>query len=110
MAILLDVLSWVLLLAGAVFVMIGGVGVLRLPDVYARMHAAGITDTLGAGLILGGLMVQGGWSQVTVKLALILVFLLFTSPAATYALANAAFTRGLAPMLHKKEEDESSKP
>ena len=73
------------------------------------MHAAGITDTLGAGLILGGLMIQGGWSQTTVKLILILAFLLFTSPTATYALANAAFTRGLAPILRKKE-DGPSKP
>lgn len=109
MAILLDVLSWLLLLAGSAFVIIGGVGVLRLPDVYTRMHAAGITDTLGAGLILGGLMIQGGWTQVTVKLIMILAFLLFTSPTATYALANAAFTRGLAPVLGKKEDD-SSKP
>ena len=99
MDVLRDLASWALLVSGGGFCMIGGLGLLRLPDVYARMHAAGITDTLGAGLILAGLMVQGGLSLVTVKLFLILVFLLFTSPTSTYALANAAHRQGLAPLL-----------
>ncbi len=101
MAAILDIASWVLLLTGSVFSLIGGLGLIRLPDVYTRMHGAGITDTMGAGLILAGLMVQGGFSQVTVKLILILIFLLFTSPTATYALANAAFYRGQKPLLGK---------
>ena len=105
MAILLDIVSWVLLVAGSIFCMIGGLGLIRLPDVYARMHGAGITDTLGTGLILAGLMVQGGFSQVTVKLILILIFLLFTSPTSTYALANAAYQRGLEPLLGKPQPD-----
>ncbi len=90
----LDGLSWVLLMTGSFFVLTGAIGLLRLPDVYSRMHAAGITDTLGAGLFLAGLMIQGGWTLVTVKLAMILVFILFTSPTATYALANAAWSGG----------------
>ena len=98
MEILIDLASWALLVSGGAFCIIGGLGLLRLPDVYARMHAAGITDTLGAGLMLGGLMLQGGLSLVSVKLALILVFLLFPSPTSTYALANAAYRRGLAPL------------
>ncbi len=105
MAAVLDIVSWVLLVAGSVFSMIGGLGLLRLPDVYARMHAAGITDTMGAGLILAGLMVQGGLSLVTVKLILILVFLLYTSPTSTYALANAAYNRGLKPLLGGKDSE-----
>ncbi len=105
MAAVLDIVSWVLLVAGSVFSMIGGLGLLRLPDVYARMHAAGITDTMGAGLILAGLMVQGGFSLVTVKLILILVFLLYTSPTSTYALANAAYNRGLEPLLGGKDSE-----
>ncbi len=99
MELLRDIASWALLVTGGGFCLVGGIGLLRLPDVYARMHAAGITDTLGAGLILAGLMLQGGFSLVSVKLLLILVFLLFTSPAATYALANAAYRQGLAPLL-----------
>lgn len=114
MEILRDVASWALLLSGGAFCIIGGLGLLRLPDVYTRMHAAGITDTLGAGLILAGLMVQGGFSLVTVKLFLILMFLLYTSPTSTYALANAAYRRGLAPLLgsgaSNSKDDTSSKP
>ena len=114
MEVLRDIASWALLVSGGAFCIIGGLGLLRLPDVYARMHAAGITDTLGAGLILAGLMVQGGFSLVTAKLILILVFLLFTSPTSTYALANAAYRRGLAPRLGAAKSDEkddaSSKP
>ena len=102
-----DIASWVLLIGGSLFVLIGGIGVMRLPDVYSRMHAAGITDTLGAALVLAGLMIQGGFTQVTIKLILILVFLLYTSPTSTYALANAAFNRGLKPRLGKKEDTPS---
>lgn len=107
--ILRDAVSWALLVGGSIFAVIGGLGLLRLPDVYARMHATGITDTLGAGLILAGLMVQAGFTQVTIKLILILVFLLYTSPTSTFALANAAYSRGLKPVLGKKE-DAPSKP
>lgn len=99
MAVVVDIASWLLLLLGGGFCIVGGLGLLRLPDVYARMHAAGITDTMGAGLMLTGLMLQGGFTLVTVKLILILVFLLYTSPTSTYALANAAYRQGLAPLL-----------
>jgi multicomponent Na+:H+ antiporter subunit G len=99
MGVVLDIASWICLLAGSAFCMIGGLGLLRFPDVYARMHATGITDTLGTMLIVLGMVLQAGWTQVTVKLILILIFLLFTSPTATYALANAAHNRGLKPVL-----------
>jgi len=95
---LLNGLSWALLMGGCFFIVTGGVGLLRLPDVYSRMHASGIIDTLGAGLFLCGLMIQGGLSTVTVKLALILIFILFTSPTATYALANALHGGGVRPV------------
>ena len=65
MAQALDILSWAMLLAGATFVFIGGVGVLRMPDLYTRMHAASLTDTLGTLLLLGGLMLQSGLSLAT---------------------------------------------
>lgn len=96
--VLLDGLSWALLMGGCFFIVTGGVGLLRLPDVYARMHATGVLDTLGAGLFLGGLIIQGGLSMVTAKLVLILVFILFTSPTATYALANAIYGAGVRPV------------
>ena len=83
MDLVLDVASWAFLMAGSLFCITGGIGMLRLPDFYTRCHAAGITDTLGAGLILIGLGFQGGLTQVTVKLLLILVFLALTSPTST---------------------------
>jgi len=97
----LDILSWVLLLGGGAFVMIGGIGLLRLPDFYTRLHAAGMTDTLGAGLIILGMMVAGGLSLVTVKLVLLGALIFLTSPTATHAIANAAFTAGLEPWAKK---------
>ena len=57
----LDIASWVLLSVGGVFVLIGGIGALRMPDLYTRMHAASLTDTLGAMFILFGIMLQAGW-------------------------------------------------
>ena len=95
----LDILSWILLLAGCAFMVIGGMGVLRFPDIYTRLHAASLTDTAGAGLILLGLMLQGGWSLVTIKLALILAFLFFTCPTSTHALARTALASGHQPLL-----------
>ncbi|HPF57333.1 MAG TPA: monovalent cation/H(+) antiporter subunit G [Candidatus Competibacteraceae bacterium] len=89
---LVDGLSGLALLCGAFFVIVGGAGLLRMPDFYTRMHAAGVTDTLGAGLILLGLMLQAGWTLITAKLLLILIFLWLTSPTASHALVRAALS------------------
>ena len=102
-----DTASWICLLAGGCFCIVGTIGLNRMPDLFTRMHAAGITDTVGAGLVLLGLMLQAGWSLVMVKLAFIGVLIFFTSPAATHALAKAALARGLKPLL--QEEDPASK-
>ena len=91
--------SWVLLAAGAVFYVVGGVGLVRMPDVFTRMHAAGISDTVGAGLMLAGMMLAAGLSLVTVKLIIILAVILFTSPVATHALAQAAMHDDVEPIL-----------
>lgn len=95
----LDLVSAALMLTGAVFLMAGALGMLRLPDFYTRLHAAGVTDTLGAEMIIIGLMLQSGWSLVTVKLALLGLFIFLTSPTATHATANAAYKSGLKPLL-----------
>jgi len=99
MDIVIDILTWLLLISGAVFSMIGGFGIIRLPEFFSRMHAGGITDTLGAGLIIGGLMLQGGLSLVTVKLFMIIFFLIITSPTACHALAKSALAQGMQPEL-----------
>ena len=96
---ILNLISAGLLAAGSIFVLIGAFGLIRFPDFYTRLHAAGITDTLGAELILLGLMFQAGLSLVTVKLILISLFIFFTSPTATHAVANAARVMGLKPMI-----------
>ncbi len=95
----LDILSWVCLIAGSVFCLIGGLGLIRLPDFYSRMHGGGITDTLGAGLVLIGLMFQGGGALVTIKLVMILLIALLASPTSTHAVAKAAYKSGLKPVL-----------
>ena len=96
---IVDIISWVLLLAGGGLGIIGGIGIHRFPDFYSRLHAIGITDTLCAMLILLGLGLQAGWSIAAFKLALIFVFLFFTSPTASHALASAAAYSGLKPEL-----------
>jgi multicomponent Na+:H+ antiporter subunit G len=90
-----DVASWICLVVGSIFCLIGGIGILRMPDFYTRGHAAGITDTLGAGLILLGLMFQAGVSLIAVKLAMVLFFLYVTSPTSTHALFKSAYAGGM---------------
>jgi multicomponent Na+:H+ antiporter subunit G len=98
----LDLASWVCLLAGGFFCIAGGLGMLRMPEFYTRMHAASVNDTLGAGLVLLGLLLQAGWTLVAAKLVVIGLLIFFTSPAATHALASAALGRGVEPLLHKE--------
>ena len=85
--------------AGLFFVLAGTIGVLRLPDFYTRLHAAGMTDTLGAELILFALILQADNLQMVLKLLLVAFFLLVTSPTATHAVAHAAYRAGLKPLL-----------
>ena len=86
----LDLASWLLLTTGGVFVFIGGLGALRMPDLYTRMHAASLTDSLAPVLIIGGIILQDGLTLASVKLVAILLFLLITGPTASNALASAA--------------------
>ena len=79
-----------LLLVGSFFAVLGGIGILRLPDFYSRTHAGSITDTMGAGLILLGLMVLAGPTAATIKLVMIMLFLFMTSPTACHALSSSA--------------------
>jgi multicomponent Na+:H+ antiporter subunit G len=92
----LDLLAWGLIVLGCVFCLVGGLGILRFPDFYTRIHAAGVTDSLGATLVLAGCMVEAGLTQITLKLVLVLFFLLITSPTTTHALVKAAYAGGLA--------------
>ena len=101
---IIDILSWICLLVGGALGIVGGIGIHLFPDFYSRLHAAGITDTLSAMLILLGLGLQAGLSIAAFKLALIFVFLFFTSPTASHALANAAQHSGLKPRLDRDRQ------
>lgn len=91
----IGVVGGVLMAVGAFFVLSGGMGLLRFPDFYTRIHAVSVTDAAGAGLILVGLMLQpSGWAT-TVRLLIILLFLTVTAPAATHILAHAARRDGV---------------
>jgi multicomponent Na+:H+ antiporter subunit G len=85
-----------LVVAGLLFVLGGVVGVLRLPDFYTRLHALGKCDTLGVGLMVGGLALRTG-GQDAAKMLLLLLFVLLASPLATHALARAAWRLGVVP-------------
>lgn len=109
MTLVLDVLSWFCLVSGALFGVIAGIGLVRLPDLFTRMHAAGIGDTLAAGLIILGLVLQAGLTLNLVKLVLIIFFIIFTSPTSTHALAKAALHGGTRPLLDPGKDDSPSK-
>jgi multicomponent Na+:H+ antiporter subunit G len=93
----LDVLSWASILIGLFFILTGTLGVLRMPDIYTRLHAAGMTDTMGAAFMILGMCFQAGMHLLTLRLLLVYVFLLFTSPIATHALARAALSGKVEP-------------
>jgi multicomponent Na+:H+ antiporter subunit G len=94
-----DLLSWLLLVAGGFFFLVGAIGLNRMPDVFTRMHAVSVGDTLGAGLLVAGMALQAGPTLVTVKLVLILLVILLAGPVATHALARAALHDKLYPLV-----------
>ena len=96
--ILLDLISWAFILGGVFFLFVGSLGMIRLQDFWSRLHAASIIDSAGAGLLLFGMILQTGFTLITIKLVIIIVFLFFTGPTASHAVANAAFVSGSRPM------------
>lgn len=108
MDVILDILSWVLLTLGGAAVLVGGIGALRMPDLYTRMHAASVTDSLGAILVIFGVMLQAGLSLAAFKLAAILLFLLLTSPTSSNALVSAALLAGKRPINEASESKSES--
>lgn len=109
MEIILNLLSWFFILLGCAFVLIGAIGVIRLPEVFTRSHAAGMVDTFGSGMIILGLMFQaGGFNLVLVKLIMIGFFLFLTSPVSSHALVRAAMVDGAKPLLKEGVELEGA--
>ena len=101
------VLTWIrdaCLIAGGLFVICGSFGILRFPDFYTRVHAAGVTETAGVGLIFVGLLIEAGPGLTAMKLLIILTFLFFTNPTSSHALAKAARHGELKPLLASRGE------
>ncbi len=92
-----DTVATVLLFGGAFFMLMAAVGVVRFPDFYSRLHAAGKGDTLGQGLVLSGLLFVAGLGHDTFKLLLIAFFVFILNATATHALARAAWLAGVKP-------------
>jgi multicomponent Na+:H+ antiporter subunit G len=113
MTMMVDLLSGLFLLVGGFLCITGGLGVLRLPDFFSRVHAAGLTETLGTPLLLIGLMLQMAWSLDLIKVVFIMLLVLATNPAATHAMAKAALHGGQRPLAAdaaaSAEEDDASK-
>jgi multicomponent Na+:H+ antiporter subunit G len=105
----MELLASVLLAAGGFFVLVGGIGLLRMPDLYTRLHAASVTEIMGTLLLMSGLMLLSGWTLPTVKLFAILLFLLLTGPVASYAVANTALIAGVKPRLDADATSDASR-
>jgi len=108
MDILMDVSSGLFLLVGSFLCLTGGLGILRFPDFYTRMHAVGVSDTLATAMILIGLILHNPDFFVDVKLMIILLMALFISPTASHALANAAMHNDLSKQKNDKSNSETT--
>ena len=100
-----DALAILLMFGGTFFMVVGSIGLNRLPDFYTRAHAAGKVDTLGIMLLLSGMVVYEGFSMNSAKLLLIVAFVLLTSPVATHALARRALQFGIKPWYGSKKKE-----
>ena len=105
---LLEFAAGACLLAGAAFLLVGAIGLVRLPDFFTRVHATGVIDTMGTALILLGLFILAGWTLPAVKIVLIFGFMMLTGPTATHALAKAALHGRLDPLSGRPPEPPSS--
>jgi len=103
------IVAMVLMVGGVFFLTVSSIGLLRLPDFYARTHAVGKSETLGAILTLSGLAVYNGWELSTFKILFILIFVLIANPTATHAIARAALRSGLPPWTRGKKPDSEDK-
>ncbi len=99
------IITGILLALGCFLIVVASIGIVRFPDFYSRMHPAGKSDTLGQLLILLGLVVYEGFSFVSIKLLIIIIFIFIVNPTATHAVAKAAYVAGVKPW--EKEEGES---
>ncbi len=100
------IICGVLLGIGCFFIIVASIGIVRFPDFYSRLHPAGKSDTIGQLFVLTGLMIYEGFSLVSVKLLIIILFIFIASPTATHAVAQAAFLSGVKPWKKKEKKKE----
>lgn len=94
---ILNTIALMVIICGLFFMVVGALGLLRLPDFYTRAHASGKCDTLGEGLMLVGFMLYEGATLISLKLLLLVIFIYISSPTAVHALVNVAYNRGVRP-------------
>ncbi|HHY05917.1 MAG TPA: monovalent cation/H(+) antiporter subunit G [Clostridia bacterium] len=99
----MTIVALVLLFSGFFFIVVAALGVIRFPDFYTRLHAAGKGDTLGIALFVLGLAVYNGFNFVSLKLLLIVLFVFLANPIGGHVLSRAAFRSGLKPWTKKGE-------
>lgn len=106
-----NIVSIVFIVGGIFFILIAGVGIVRLPDFYSRTHAVSKSDTLGILLVVLGLIVYEGFTINSLKLSFIFVLVALSNPIGSHALGMAALKKGLKPVLGQstnKEKEESN--
>lgn len=91
LTVIFNIISIIFIFLGLFFVIAGTIGLIRLPDVFTRMHATGKCDTLGEGLILIGLLIYQGIDLVSVKLLFLIIFIFIANPVATHAVTRIAY-------------------
>jgi multicomponent Na+:H+ antiporter subunit G len=96
---IIELASWICILLGSFFTIVGTFGLVRMPEIYTRMHAASVVDTLGVGFLIAGMGLQAGFSLVTLKLMILGALFFFTGPVVTHALAQACLHEKVKPML-----------
>jgi len=110
MSMVVDIASWLLIMLGSFFTVVGALGLVRMPDIFTRMHAASVTDTLGVALLIGGMCLQAGFTLVTLKLLFLVALFFFTGPVVTHALAQACLHEGVRPVLAEDRRIRDEKP
>ena len=108
MNMILEFASWVFILLGSFFTIVGAFGLVRMPEVYTRMHAASVTDTLGVGFLIFGMCLQAGLGLVTLKLLILMALFIFTGPVVTHALAQACLHEDIKPLLTEDRRAEQA--
>lgn len=91
----IDILQFLFFFIGTLLFFTSAIGLIRLPDVYTRMHAATIGDTLGLGMIIAGAILEEGATLASIKMLIIIIFVFLTNPTAAHAMARAAYKNGV---------------